>query len=129
MKTSELEFPWIREELIRCLRALADREHQRTIWVEKKYERPVQFDSFDDCVHFLFDDTTLSESIDRYLGVALYNAEEAHAVTAVIRALDHVFDVHGLTLPDETYTQAREWEAVVRESDDALKLLSRRRDD
>ncbi len=64
-----VQYPSMRAELLETLRSLADREYQQRAWVDHNYPPGVLYDSFDEAVHFLFDDTILAENPNASIGV------------------------------------------------------------
>lgn len=69
-------------------------------------------DPLDEAVHFLFDDTTLSDDPDRALGLFLLDNEEVESVYRVVSALDQVLLIYGTERSDAFYLQQPEWKAV-----------------
>ncbi len=68
-----VQYPKIREELLENLRSLASREYQQKAWINHNYPAGVLYDSFDEAVHFLFDDTILEKNPNAAIGVILEN--------------------------------------------------------
>lgn len=52
--------------------------------------------------------------------------DEMHAVTAVIRAIDHILKTYGTELTDEQYINAPEWTQVVSAAQTALAVLNKK---
>jgi hypothetical protein len=110
----DLEFPWMREELMRHLEELADVERQKRTWHAGEA-------SLSYIVHFLFDDTPAP---DEALGYYLTSGDEVDAVGAVVGALDAVLRKYGTSLNDPEYTQKPEWSAVTAAAHMALEVLA-----
>lgn len=111
----KLEYPKMRAELLEYLGQLSNPGLCRPQKTEP--------DPLDYIVHFLFDDTSLSDEPGRALGYFLNNQEEVRAVSRVVSALDRVLDVHGTEQPDEFYLKQPEWQAVASTARKAYELL------
>lgn len=109
----QLKFPEMRYELEGVVEGLADPAYQRRVWVDGLPEDGVVHDEFGYAVHFLFDDTQLAEDAQSMIGWVLRDASEAEAVTALVRAIDVVFDCYGTKLSDAEYIEVPEWRNVV----------------
>ena len=118
-----VKYPKMREELLETLRSLADREYQHKAWVENDYPPGIQCDSFDEAVHFLYDDTVLAENPDAAIGVIIENEKEARLISAVCQAIDLVFEALGTGVSDEEYIKSAEWTGVVEAALKALQLM------
>ncbi|MEG4344896.1 hypothetical protein QUB70_16595 [Microcoleus sp. A003_D6] len=118
-----VQYPKMREELLETLRSLADREYQHKVWIDKDYSLGIECDSFDDAVHFLYDDTVLAENQDAAIGVIIKNEKEARLMEAVCQAIDLVFEVLGTEASDEEYIKSSEWTGVVEAASKALQAM------
>ena len=118
-----VKYPKMREELLETLRSLADREYQHKVWIENDYPPGIECDSFDEAVHFLYDDTILAENPDAAIGVILENEKEARLISAVCQAIDLVFEALGTGVSDEEYIKSAEWTGVVEAALKALQLM------
>ena len=118
-----VKYPKMREELLETLRSLADREYQHKVWIENDYPPGIECDSFDEAVHFLYDDTVLAENPDAAIGVILENEKEARLISAVCQAIDLVFEALGTGVSDEEYIKSAEWTAVVEAAFRALQVM------
>ena len=83
-----VQYPSLRAKLLESLRSLADREYQQRVWVNHNYPHGVLYDSFDEAVHFLFDDTILAENPDAAIGVILEDEKEARLIAGVCTAIE-----------------------------------------
>lgn len=113
----------MREELLETLRSLADREYQHKVWLEGDYPPGIECDSFDEAVHFLYDDTVLAENPDAAIGVIIEDEKEASLMSAVCQAIDLVFEVLGTEVSDEEYIKSAEWTMVVEAALKALQVM------
>ena len=118
-----VKYPKMREELLETLRSLADREYQHKVWLERDYPPGIECDSFDDAVHFLYDDTVLAENPDAAIGVILEDKKEARLMSAVCQAIDLVFEALGTGVGDEEYIKSSEWTWVVEAALRALEVM------
>src|SRR5437763_160481 len=112
MTEGVLQFPWMRDEAIRHLRALCDEVSQQN-WGQSG-------SPLDGAVHFLFDDTPPpAQALGYYLGTPA----EVEALTRVVAAVDVLLERHGVELADKDYLAKPEWAEVVRTARIALGLL------
>lgn len=118
-----VKYPKMREELLETLRSLADREYQHKVWLEGDYPPEIECDTFDEVVHFLYDDTVLAENPDAAIGVIIENEKEARLMSAVCQAIDLVFEVLGTGVSDEEYIKSAEWTMVVEGALKALQVM------
>lgn len=118
-----VKYPKMREELLETLRSLADREYQHKVWLERDYPPGIECDSFDEAVHFLYDDTVLAENPDAAIGVIIEDEKEARLMSAVCQAIDLVFEVLGTGVSDEEYIKSSEWNGVVEAAFRALQVM------
>ena len=119
MNREPLRYPGMREELKDYLSELSDAELQLRRWSG----RGSDISSLDFLVHFLFDDTALADDTGSFIGVILYDDEEVAAVSAVISALDSVFEKYGVARQDLEYVRAPEWTGVLSAAKAAKDLL------
>lgn len=113
----------MREDLLETLRSLADREYQHKVWLENDYPPGIEWDSFDEAVHFLYDDTVLAENPDAAIGVIIEDEKEARLMSAVCQAIDLVFEALGTGVCDEEYIKSSEWTMVVEAALKALQAM------
>lgn len=119
-----VQYPSMRAELLETLRSLANREYQRKAWVDHNYPPDVMYDSFDEAVHFLFDDTILAENPNAAIGVILEDEKEARLIAAVCTAIEQVFEALGTEISDKEYINSSEWADVVEAAHDALQVIT-----
>lgn len=108
-----VKYPEMRRELVETIQTLADREYQHKAWVKKEFPAPVKYDCFDYAVHFLYDDATLANNVEKAIGQLLENENEADAIRQVIAALERVFARLGTEATDEEYISCSEWDQVI----------------
>lgn len=122
-----VKYPKMREELLETLRTLADREYQHKVWLEIDYPPGIEYDSFDEVVHFLYDDTVLAENPNAAIGLIIENEKEVCLIQAVCSAIDELFEVLGLDKSDREYINSDEWETVVSAASCALDVMENQR--
>ena len=81
MRLADLKHLEKRSELLHTLEELSDPEYQRLNWVENRSGNP--WDSFDEVVHFFFDDTDLGDDAGSEIGFTLLDEAEVNVVSAV----------------------------------------------
>ncbi len=118
-----VQYPKMREELLETLRSLADREYQHKVGLKRDYPLGIKYDSFDEAVHFLYDDTVLAENPDAAIGVIIEDEKEARLMSAVCQAIDLVFEALGTGVSDEEYIKSSEWTSVVEAALRALQAM------
>lgn len=119
-----VKYPHLRTELVEVCASLSDADYQRRVWLN-----PDSAESFDYVVHFLFDDTPLSESPDRCLGDVLVNRDEVDAVRGLCASIDEVLRIGGSELRDGDYIEMKEWCNVLDAAARAHELLCEDLDD
>lgn len=118
-------YPQMRDELLETLRSLADREYQQKAWVEHNYPPGILYDSFDEAVHFLYDDTVLAENPYAAIGVIIEDKKEARLIEVVCTAIEQVFEALGKDVSEEKYINSSEWEGVVEAASLALQVMAK----
>lgn len=121
---SEVRFPQMRAEVIDAVRALADPEYQRRVWIRQELPQPDYYDDLTVNIHILYDDTRVLEEPAGTVGDVLRSGDEAAAMVPLARQLDAVFDRYGTDLGDEEYLNTPEWPDVVRAAQTALAALT-----
>jgi hypothetical protein len=120
---SQIEFPWLRFQLIENLKALSDPDYQRREWIKYAPEDNAEFDEMDYVVHFLYDDTELAENPHDAIGSILYNKNEAEALEKLSTSLDVIFAKYGTDLDGPDYIKLPEWIGVVNCAKSALREI------
>lgn len=118
-----VKYPDMRLELLGSLRGLSNPEYQQRVWVEHQAWGSVEYDTFDNAVHFLFDDTALSKNAHAYIGDILLNTSEAERVATLIATLESIFAKHGVGLTDAQYMALPEWISVIESARAALAVI------
>jgi len=115
---TEVAHPYLRDEILDAIRELADPEHQRVVW-----PRPIYLESFDEVIHWLYDDTRVFDDPEGSIGYYLRNPHEARVMHPLRRALDTLLDALGGDLTDEEYVASPLWNPVLDAARTALAVL------
>ena len=121
MRLADLKHLEKRSELLHTLEELSDPEYQRLNWVEGRSGNP--WVSFDEIVHFFFDDTDLGDDAGTEIGFTLLDEAEANVVSAVTSALDSLLKLRGTKLTDAQYITSPEWQGIVDRARHAAALI------
>lgn len=107
---TDVEFPYMRGEVIAALRSLATPEHQRLRWgvVEPGIN---YFDSLTLVINVLYDDTAVLPDPSQTVGTIIH-ASEAGALQALDAALSPMIEDLG-NAPDGDYMADERWPSVV----------------
>jgi len=122
MVFSEIKYPGMRAELIEYLQALSDAKYQRIAWVEHSLGGG-KYDELDLAIHFIYDDTNLSNNPDFDIGTILVNKNESDSIKQLVKEMDVLFERYGLTLSDEEYIGKPEWENVILKAKEACLVF------
>jgi len=122
MVFSELKYPGMRAELLQYLQALSDPKYQRIAWVDHLLGGG-KYDEFDYAVHFIYDDTNLSEDPDLDIGVILKDKKESDSIKQLVREIDVLFECYGLALTDGEYISKPEWQNVILKAKEACSVF------
>ena len=117
-----VKYDMLRSALVVNLRNLADICYQERVWVRHEHE-PDYVDSFDEVVHFFFDDTPLADDVAATIGDILQDEREAQAVKRVTHAIDTVLMVYGNDCSDSEYISYPEWGDVIKAAKAALNVI------
>ncbi|GAA2417951.1 hypothetical protein GCM10010433_16510 [Streptomyces pulveraceus] len=105
-KSTELQTPWIRAQLLEWLVRLSDRSWQEENWTSRGPENS----GLDEALDFFDDSGVLAEPCGR-LGFVLVDEEEVAAMQALDSVLDNVISAPSLS--DVEIIQSRAWGEVV----------------
>ncbi|MGW3649315.1 SCO4402 family protein [Streptomyces sp. NPDC000878] len=113
---TDVQMPWLRNQLVEWLRRLSSRE-----WQEKNWLPVAQAGvGFDDALDF-FDDTGVLDEPSGRIGFILLNDREAVALEDLNRILDGA--VSGRGMSDEEIIHSAGWADVVAAAQRALVVL------
>lgn len=114
----------MRANLLDVLNALADPDHQRRVWVERRYPQPGYYDDLDTNVSFLYDDSDIAEDPHRNIGYALRNEAEARAIENLHKVLGPLYDSLPADANDADVIAMPEWQAVVAAARQAIHTFA-----
>ncbi len=118
-----VKYPAMRNEIIGALEALADREYQQRVWVERRFPSPTYYDDFDTAIHTLYDDTGIGDDVRSQIGSTLRDETEASLMQDVISALEEVFAECGDDADFQTVRTSKSWPSVVSAAAAAVSRL------
>ncbi|MFJ7150587.1 hypothetical protein ACIQVT_20665 [Streptomyces sp. NPDC100445] len=121
---SGVSLPEMRRSIISAVRALADEEYQRRVWVDRNYPKEGYYDDFDMNLHILFDDTLVLEDPEAALGTVLRSVLEVDAMATLASALDDLLAMEGEDKTDAEYISSPLWGPVVRSASVARDALT-----
>ncbi len=119
----EIEFPWLRFQLIENLKSLSNIEYQDRDWIKRSHQDNAAFDEMDYIIHFLYDDTELAENPQDYIGKILQNNNEVESLKKLTASLDVIFSKYGFNLDGPDYIRLPEWAQVVESAKTALGMI------
>ena len=109
-----VNLPWRRKELLYYLDILANPQKQKQIWIDHIFPEGTVYGCLDFAIHFLFDDTALTDDPEVTIGDILENMDEVNAIRGVTDAFKIVFAEHGMQKSDEEYLASVEWQEVIK---------------
>jgi hypothetical protein len=118
---SSMRFPEMRAEIIGAVRALADRDYQERVWINKIFPHDNFYDDFSMRVHILYDDTNVMSNPSEAVGTFIYENEVA-SFRELDRSLSPLIDDLD-DAEDAVYLADPRWPQVVQAAKDALQIL------
>lgn len=115
-----IEFPDMRMNVLCNLDSLSDKDHQIKTWV-----RHEEYDSFDEVIHCLFDDSCFENNPRRTLNTLLFEEMEADKIRIVMNLINKLFEKYGKDLRDAEYIAKPEWPAIMASALAALDTMKR----
>lgn len=113
----------MREEVFSAVRALADSEYQKRVWIERKYPNPDYFDDFTLNVNIL-DDATILDNPHAVIGYTLASEEEAQAMKSLADRLLQIIEEVGSESPDSAFLASPLWNGVVEAAKNVLEVMT-----
>lgn len=113
-----IRFPQMREMMLLALERLGDREHQERAWIGPDARPEDAWDSLDEVIHVLFDDTCVLEEPDERVGTVI-RQNEVEPLRRLAGAFDPIIDELG-DVGAEQYLAHPHWPAVVAVAGEAL---------
>jgi hypothetical protein len=121
---SDVRFPDMRSNVISAIYALANREHQHRVWIERTYPREGYYDDFTLNLNVLYDDTLVLDDPAATLGTVLRSQDEVVAMGTLAAAIDNLLRQEGDGKADADYMASPLWDAVVRSALAAYEIMS-----
>ncbi len=125
MSQAQVQLPQMREEIIAAVRALSDPDHQRQVWIERRYPHPGYYDDLTLNLNVLYDDTLVLEDPEAAIGTTLRDTAEAQKMQQLADRLDEILNSVGPAEGDATYIGHRLWPLVVEAAREAYATLTR----
>ncbi|MER6046642.1 hypothetical protein ABT168_04085 [Streptomyces sp. NPDC001793] len=123
MSEEQIRLPEMREEVVSAVRALADPEYQKRVWIERKYPNPGYFDDFTLNVNILGDATVLDDPYAA-IGYTLASEEEAQAMKGLSDRLLHIIEEVGSESPDSAFLASPLWDGIAEAARNALEVMT-----
>ena len=121
---SGIRFPEMRRNVISAVRALADGEYQRRVWIERIYPNEGYYDDFTLNLNILYDDTLVLDDPVSTLGTVLRSESEVVAMVELGSAIDEALRLEGDGKVDADYLASPSWAAVLRAASAAYETLT-----
>ncbi|GGT62287.1 hypothetical protein GCM10010207_72360 [Streptomyces atratus] len=122
---NSVSFPDMRRNVISAVGALADKEYQRRVWVERIYPQEGFYDDFSMNLNILYDDTLVLDDPASTLGTVLRSEEEVAAMVMLASAINNLMGREGNEKTDAEYMKSPLWGAVLRSASAACAIMSR----
>lgn len=123
-KLNDVSFPDMRRNVLSAVRALADEEYQRRVWIHRDYPHEGYYDDFTMNLNILFDDTLVLEDPATTLGAVLKSQEEVGAMQALASAINVLMEREGTEHTDAEYVASPLWGDVVRSASVAYGIMT-----
>lgn len=117
-----VRYPEWRENITDAVRALADANYQRRVWIDRRPGPDEPYDTLDYNVHELFDDSNVLSDPSGAVGVLLASETEAAAFRSLGNVLGALIDDLG-DAPDARYLADPRWPLVIARARDVLAVL------
>lgn len=122
MAARGIEYPYIRLNVVAAVYGFSDPEYQKQCWMLGICPDGEE-DSLDLCFHIIMDDYSFLQEPDYWVGLAVYNSEEARSIHALCKCLMHLVEKYG-NQPDQFLLASPEWVEVVAHAKHALATLA-----
>lgn len=116
----DVKFPAMRQQTVTALTALADRDYQQRVWIDREYPHAGFYDDLTLNVNMLYD-TVLPDPRSR-LGVVLLSESEVARLDELEQLLGPLIDDLGDTY-DQQYLSDPRWSEVVAAAASALSAM------
>ncbi|QHC23156.1 SCO4402 family protein [Streptomyces sp. GS7] len=123
MSEEQIRLPKMRGEVLSAVRALADPEYQKRVWIDKIYPNPDFFDDFTLNVNIL-DDAAILDNPFNVIGYTLASDQEAEAMKALSDRLLQIIEEVGSESTDSAFMASPLWDGVVQAAKNALEVMA-----
>jgi hypothetical protein len=110
---SEVEFPFMREELLYAVKALSDVPFQVAIWIDGQWPRPNYVFGFDGPFHALLDDMPMDEWGLTAIGTVLVSEQELAVLLALTQQCVRVVAEFGTLCDFVDVYRTESWQRLV----------------
>lgn len=117
-----VSYPEMRVQVFSAVNALADREYQQRVWIERIYPHENYYDDLDLNINILYDDTSVLPDPTDTLGQILASREEVDAFRILADRLDSIINELGDS-PDPEYLSHAGWPGVVDAAKSAREVM------
>lgn len=119
----QLEYPCIRDELLKVFQQLVDAEAQRQDWIRQEALPRTDTNCLSALLQFVYVSTSLGIEPHFMIGFFLKDADEVRAAEAVFDAVEQVFQTAGVDATCEIYLTCPKWSKLVQAVDRALQMM------
>lgn len=117
-----VRYPEMRIQVLSAVNALADRDYQQRVWIDRIYPHENYYDDLDLNISILYDDTLVLPDPATALGTILANTVEVGSLRSLAEHLDPIIDELGDS-PDSRYLSHPKWPGVVSAANAALEVM------
>ena len=110
---TSLSFPNARLTIEDAIETFADIDAQTRNWIMTMADPSNAYPSFQDAVHWLFDDSGLGDGVNTCVGYMLYDDREAIRLDALMTLISGLIEKYGSNLPSLSYLKSPEWPSIV----------------
>lgn len=123
----QLEYPCIRDELLRVFQQIVDAEAQRQDWIRQEALPRSDTNRLSALLQFVYISACLATEPHFTIGLFLKDVDEMRSVWAVFDAVEQVFQTAGVDATCEIYLTCSEWSKLVQAIDHALQIMQNKR--
>lgn len=120
-RLANVRFPEMRQEVIEQLGALADRDYQQRVWIERIYPHDKFYDDLTMTINILYD-IALPDP-ERWMGAVLMSKREVDELAGLEEVLGPLID-DLRNASDQTYISDPRWSEVVSAARSALSAMT-----
>lgn len=117
-----VRYPEMRLQVLSAINALADREYQQRVWIDRIYPHENYYDDLDLNIHILYDDALVLPDPTSTVEQILASRAEADAFRLLAERLDPIINELGDS-PDSVYLSHPGWPSVVDAAESARAVM------